>query len=631
MKLNKIVWISLIIPSTALCNDWFRPRTPDELPVGTTHEVAYPVPGAELVYVNYKAIQRDFPEMARASNETIDRWILDTKVVIGADQAQLEGLRTTHIPQDRENPVTLYRPPTWRRAGFTEGMDLKGVGHVRGEKLEKQVQSFRQAADDHVKLDELRDKGHSDGSMSLGEALVEVYMQENLQRIANRENKAHPEAARIETVENYFIAALPYHLKRSGDKMERAALLGRQMGFGRRGNGDVSPKLVFNPPPAKLSSPVPGDSYLQQTNSGAVVDFGATLITDPEVSRVHSYRDLSPAKVETNTYIDAHHSDIYRHAYELARDLDMKPDSWPEKRRWFTEQFNTHVPLRDTDPAELSGNYKKMTELFHSVQQGKTKSADIELIFSQLESLSKPGSKSTDRLQLHSILSILSLKDSKALIELIEQKPDHKILINLISKNTGELNHSEAISTSEKLIPRMNNLYSAMILYGSPEDRKFAIENATEQLRNDRDQVPSQNLMAALSWAASSHDPITKEPSLVALRAILENPKAGQTQFSINLAKIEGNLLALLSKHESDKTQAKKKLDSLVSISERKQIVLAKVLVNGIDSNAARNLSLYVQKVKSACRDRSLQIPFEVDGFSGNLVPLVRQIIRDLE
>lgn len=463
-------------------NERFRPNDPAQLPINSTQDRLYFVPGAQVTYVNYEAIRRDFKQTGQMSNSQIDAWILTEFAYVSEGQLKLRGLWTTDFELDLSRTQIGYRPPNYIRSAMIKAkdggmVDVKGVGWPTGEDLEEAIQdtlkdrkalhnaqealhsatqalqAFKSAkvrSNDSVELQHLEELElrarqklasiqdaltHMDGSMRTGEALVETYKQESLQNIANQLNHERaPGAPRIETVETYFMIQLPWKVKDAqGEKGESVSLYGRQATFGHGRGSPVSAEIAYNPYPGvstELLEPHGGSNALQISNSGAIFDYGSVVVTDPRARALHGYHKYSDLAVRHGAYFDLFDSDINHFSYELARSLEEKQDSWESKREWVLKQRRDFVPQIGSVEAPPTGDYAVLADLYQSATHRRFSSQNVQTLLEMIEknnakSLGKSSFLDTvemkqARLEYLTLLSILSALDSHAARSLVD-------------------------------------------------------------------------------------------------------------------------------------------------------------------------------------------------------------------
>jgi len=340
----------LSISLGASANEWVRPHSPLDYPetARLTAEVAKPVSGVRVAWVNYEAIKRDFPALKNNSHRQIEAWLLRNFSFIGEDQPSLDNIRNTTIPSDSTRTSKLaYRPEDWKRsavleahddAGRTLGLvDIKGFGHgaQSGDAVSKQVQRWRGATPEQVDL--LRIADHSDGLMSLGEAIAEMTRQQAAQKIFERSQTG------FETVESYAILSLPFDIMKDGGKKIPAALYLRQAHEGRN-SGLRVPAFAYQDHHGKF----------QYTSTGSAVDFGGVTFEDPALDS-HWGRVDAAVKWDaqkTKPWVWAHDAaNAYAKTHDGAiieahrQDMLGSVDQWMEKHpEWFGKAMTAQSP-----------------------------------------------------------------------------------------------------------------------------------------------------------------------------------------------------------------------------------------------------------------------------------------------
>ncbi len=114
---------------------------------------------------------------------------------------------------------------------------------------------------DEAGTDKIRVKSHSDGLMTLGEAIAEVTRQKAIQMffdITAADNKNQHE-----TVESYFVISFPFNIIKRNGELIPAGAVGRQSHVNHFEGYKIPSALWF-------------DKYSQMTSSGAAIDFGNT-------------------------------------------------------------------------------------------------------------------------------------------------------------------------------------------------------------------------------------------------------------------------------------------------------------------------------------------------------------------
>lgn len=276
--------LDLICNLSAFAGVTFLPRSVDDLRfsgkkgVVDLNSMAH-VEGAEVAYANYEALKRDFPEIRHYSEKQIQEWILKNFAYVSKTQLKLNNLRQTPVPISPHVEKKGYRPIAYNRAdvipalddqGHSIGLvDVKGTGIKEGgTKYLSQINQFKEAQGNQEKIDRLRVSDHSDGLMSLGEAIAELTRERATKKIFDIENVKNKK--NLQTVESYFIIHLPFQILKEGSRTIPAALYGRQAHLGRSGSA---------------SSVHPYTTVKQQDFFGAYVDFGDVQIKHPALSQ----------------------------------------------------------------------------------------------------------------------------------------------------------------------------------------------------------------------------------------------------------------------------------------------------------------------------------------------------------
>lgn len=278
-KVIVLNFILVFVTSTVMADDILRPQKLVDLgpPGSVTAEVVERVEGVENAFLNFNVLRRDFPAIASWSDNEIAKLMNWNLSYIGADQKTLVGIRNSQIPINPAVRSVAYRPETWIRSAILpillyDGtligyVDVKGFGHGArsADNLKNQLDAWQNAPNSR---EELKNKDHSDGLMSLGEAIAEASRQTASQKLFDYRG------ASLETVETYAILRLPFNILRKGGEMP-AALYVRSMNEG----------MLYGLRPSEL--PVPPSIYedkagrRQRTRSFSAVDFGGVMITDP--------------------------------------------------------------------------------------------------------------------------------------------------------------------------------------------------------------------------------------------------------------------------------------------------------------------------------------------------------------
>lgn len=143
------------------------PRTLEDLAdPGVSVEPVLRVEGARVVLANYELLQEDFPELRGLSRKIIDQWLIRNAALVSRVQAAQSEVNSTIATNGTS---TAYRPPLYGRAlvvpveGAHGLLDLKGTGVAPGRKATPAA--------------------HSNGLLSLGEALANVALRELIELI----------------------------------------------------------------------------------------------------------------------------------------------------------------------------------------------------------------------------------------------------------------------------------------------------------------------------------------------------------------------------------------------------------------------------------------------------------------
>lgn len=340
-----IYWAILFLSSLGHSAELLRPQKPVDYFSDLTTEQGIPVLGAQVAWFDGPLIRHDFPEIAHYSDDEIKLWILQNFAFMGSNQKRLDGIRNSSIPTDfNKGTKSLYRPDRWIRSAVVEAfdqkghalglVDIKGIGHGARSmdntshtfsfNIDNQVKAFEALMADKpfdLSLNELRALGHSDGLMSLGEAIAELVKQQAAQRLFDHHD--HP----LETVETYAILSLPVNILRPHDDVP-AALYLRQAHIGRS---------QFLPVPSHIYTDLEG--LRQSSWSLTAVDFGGVEITSPLVEGRFGPADSSAVKKGgqwqkpwvwghevAKSFVHGDKTAIYRHLEEM-----LGPTLWLQR------------------------------------------------------------------------------------------------------------------------------------------------------------------------------------------------------------------------------------------------------------------------------------------------------------
>lgn len=268
------------------------------------------VRGARVAWADYQALRRDFSELKSLSDGQIDDWITENFAYIGKEQLKLNGIRNSEIPVAPGDSVRIgYRPTGWGRAAVIPApggkgiIDLKGAGHANESlRLHQQVHQFKSLRTAE-EISRFRVKDHSDGLMSLGEAIAEVSRQQAAQKLFDIHHAKN--GTRLQTIESYFIIDLPFSILKDGDRSVPAALYARQAHVGRENYLRV-PKEIY----------VDDFGSTQMDRYGAAVDFGGVHIRHPALS--DRFGMQGPGK------FDAQQSKPWAWGHEVAQAMTRK-------------------------------------------------------------------------------------------------------------------------------------------------------------------------------------------------------------------------------------------------------------------------------------------------------------------
>lgn len=277
-----LLLLAILLSSNASSNEPLRPSSyKDFLLIQKLYsDKAYRIGDTQIAWVNYFALRRDFSFLRLLSEQEIDHVILEMFSYISSRQILLNGIRNTDIVADYSQVKMIKRPDHYKRAALIEfvgkydGMiDVKGIGHGRQTSLvESQIMQFEKIKDNPEGVNHLRIQGHSDGLMSLGEAIAEVTKQMGLQKLFDLHN--HKYQTSFETIDSYFIISLPFEILKDNGRKIPAALYGRQAHFSRL----YQAKNVKS-----FYSDISG--YRQQSLTGSAVDMGGVVITDARLQQ----------------------------------------------------------------------------------------------------------------------------------------------------------------------------------------------------------------------------------------------------------------------------------------------------------------------------------------------------------
>ncbi len=338
----------LLYSLASQANEVLRPQSAKDLlrVEGVTMEAAVRVKGAKVAWANWDALRRDFPVLRDLNQAQISDWLVENFAYIGESQPGLDGIRNSPIPKNPHDTKHAFRPSEWRRAAVLEArspadgsvigmVDIKGVGHgaQSGNRVHEQQQEFRFP----MAREALRTKAHSDGLMSLGEAVAEVTRQTAAQTLFEHSGLF------LETVESYAIIALPIQILKDQGRTTSAALYLRQAHTGRAQKLSVPPQIYTDK-----------HGGLQKTSLETAVDFGGVIVTDqrllpsfgplygdgsnPQDSKPWAWgHEVARAYAERDDVFA-----IYRHLDEMLAPLKSLPTS-----QEFSQEFKDHLAFQN--------------------------------------------------------------------------------------------------------------------------------------------------------------------------------------------------------------------------------------------------------------------------------------------
>jgi hypothetical protein len=293
--LVRIFLLALLLnaPLSLWADEPVRPQSKDEIRF-RKEQAHYKLANAKVAWADYSALRRDFTVLTTMSNDEIDKWIIDNFAYVSGLQLKLQDIRVSQIPLAKDagggfiakkfgHPLSYHRAsvaPANYNSQSIGLVDLKGSGQSHHGSVQKQIDSFSQlsaeATDARLAgLNQLRTRDHSDGVMSLGEAVQEVTKQRALQMEFDIVNAAT--GSSYETVENYFIIDQGYDILKKDDETVPAGMIGRQAHWRGSKRIKIPDKLYTDPFGAK-----------QGTIFESAVDFGGVILSDPKLAENYS-------------------------------------------------------------------------------------------------------------------------------------------------------------------------------------------------------------------------------------------------------------------------------------------------------------------------------------------------------
>ncbi len=427
--------ILAFLPTLSWANDRFRPERPEEMPYGTRVEDTLSVPGTKAIFVNFRAMRRDFPGLSKLSDRQIVEFVESHFNRIGSRQPRLDGIRQTPIPVDRSAaPLQGFRSPGAYRSlhffvpspdaesaasGETINVDLKGSGFgpiSDGEilemlKIHREAMGAKDPELRRKRLDELVDSAHSDG-LSDHTSIAELTRLEALQKLADIRNFETRSDHQVSEV--YFLLRYPFDILRSGGQKVPAIAIGRQTSFGR---------TLFDTSKRRI----PDDLYRdkkglkQRTFSNAAIDAGGMLITGEPLrenfglhpggheERTETFKPVTYAKETADALGHAPYS-VYAHLEQMLAPVMDRWRALPDSAKGLEPQ---------------SEAARKKLRIYRLAQRPRLRKADVEGIISFLEKERDP---------YFALLMIAKLEGKVSLIDYPRFEP---ILKDAVLKTEG--------------------------------------------------------------------------------------------------------------------------------------------------------------------------------------------------
>jgi hypothetical protein len=356
------LWLSL--PLAAGADEMLRPTSYDDFQAAT-NQTHYFVPGSQLAWANYVALRRDFPQLDTLSEAQIDHWILSNFSYVSELELKLRGLRVSDFHADLANAVQFIHPPGYNRASVALAhvdasgnpvtdksvlglVDLKGTGHGVARLVKDQIEAFKKISpNDWAAIDSFHTHDHSDGMMTLGEAIAETSRQLGVQAGFDIYNAKH--GTSFQTVESYFIIRLPIQVLKTGLNTDPAAIYARQAHL--RGKSRI-------PAPAEVYI----DDFGQKQGSlfESAVDFGGVVITQPDLQKTFG----TPESVRIVNRTDAQKSNAWIYGHETATAFVNLAGQDPAAAR---HAVNEHLAIMLSPLAEkLHALVPESTEVAHA-------------------------------------------------------------------------------------------------------------------------------------------------------------------------------------------------------------------------------------------------------------------------
>jgi HEAT repeat protein len=278
IKINGILVTLALVVSNAHAEEVLRPYRHSDLD-NPSVEMAHEVKGAEVVWMNRFALERDFNELKGLSDPELKSWLIKNTSYVGARQPLFDRVQNTPIPLSGAQKA-LFRSPV-----------VAGVGAFEVQNPKKESQS--------IGLISVKGVGHGadesqvDGLIGLGEASAELTRQRVVQNLFDLHGMAH------ETVEGYAIIKLPF-LKITPETQEPAALYLRQAVR-----------------PAESITVIPRSILIDHSGSQRLVDFRDVVITSKYAGPLF----------ETDERVKPQQTIAWRRAHDVAMALATDPEA----------------------------------------------------------------------------------------------------------------------------------------------------------------------------------------------------------------------------------------------------------------------------------------------------------------
>lgn len=328
-----LVFLGSVFGLSVFAHEVQRPERPSELILGTSTDPAVYMRGSQVVLLMDGALRRDRPEFSGISRKNLKRIALKYSLLskaqiplhkirfgapVGAAEIDFDVLESSGL-------IPLFRQPEYYRAAtvaleeFDRFMlEIKGVGNPPSWRVAEQLAEYQRALiskDPQAALTALQRKDHSDGLMSLGEALAEAARQHAAQLIFDQYNALH--GTNFQTIETYFVIKLPFHILKGNGESIPAALYARQAHWGRR--------YLSSAPEGTIDAKF---RFIQQSFLGGMVDWGGVFI------RASQFMD---SFLTGGSLTDPQYSKIWGEAHDVARQIDAGDSEAAE--RWFKRLF----------------------------------------------------------------------------------------------------------------------------------------------------------------------------------------------------------------------------------------------------------------------------------------------------